>query len=126
MNKEASNEKIAERLVKLRKDNNLTQDEVANSLGIAKSSLANYESGYRAPNYEILKKIANILCCTVEYLIMGEDEEPDLDIISKIDKIMSGESEERKNLVKAIVDFSDEDILLLDKIIKGFGNKKTD
>ena len=37
---------------------------------------------------------------------------------------MSGESEERKNLVKAIVDFSDEDILLLDKIIKGFGNKK--
>ena len=30
MNKEASNEKIAERLVKLRKDNNLTQDEVAN------------------------------------------------------------------------------------------------
>lgn len=57
---------------------------------------------------------------------MGEDEEPDLDIISKIDKIMSGESEERKNLVKAIVDFSDEDILLLDKIIKGFGNKKTD
>ena len=55
---------------------------------------------------------------------MGEDEEPDLDIISKIDKIMSGESEERKNLVKAIVDFSDEDILLLDKIIKGLGTKK--
>lgn len=121
-----TNKEIGKRIKEVRNNKNISQVDLAKQIGVAKSTLAGYESGYRAPNYEILKKIANILCCTVEYLIMEEDEEPDLDIISKIDKIMSGESEERKNLVKAIVDFSDEDILLLDKIIKGFGNKKTD
>ena len=70
MNKEASNEKIAERLVKLRKDN-LTQDEVANSLGIAKSSLANYENGFRRPKPEIMVKIANFYNQSVQAIFFN-------------------------------------------------------
>lgn len=71
MNKEASNEEIAERLVKLRKDNNLTQDEVANSLGIAKSSLANYENGFRRPKPEIMVKIANFYNRSVQAIFFN-------------------------------------------------------
>ena len=71
MNKEASNEEIAERLVKLRKDNNLTQDEVANSLGISKSSLANYENGFRRPKPEIMVKIANFYNQSVQAIFFN-------------------------------------------------------
>ena len=39
---------------------------------------------------------------------------------------MSGESEFRKNLVKAAVNYTDEEILLLEKIISSLITKKAD
>ena len=45
---------IAERIKKIRTDNNLTQEEFAKRLGLNnKSSIANYESGYSLPSDEI-------------------------------------------------------------------------
>ena len=45
----------------LRKDNNLTQAELAKKLGVAPSTVGMYERGQREPDFETLEKIANAL-----------------------------------------------------------------
>ena len=43
----------------LRKDNNLTQSELAKKLGVATSTVGMYERAQREPDFETLEKIAN-------------------------------------------------------------------
>lgn len=61
-----------ERLRFLRLKKGFTQQEVANSLGIANSSYSLYEKGTRQPNLEMLEKIADFFNVDIDYL-MGRD-----------------------------------------------------
>lgn len=65
---------LSERLKDIRKFKGYTQQEMADFLGISKSSLNNYEQGIRKPNIEILELIADKLNYPMEYL-MGKYEE---------------------------------------------------
>lgn len=56
-------------LKKIRKNMNLTQDEVAEMLGIPKPTYSHYETGRNEPSLSILKKIADILNCSTDYLL---------------------------------------------------------
>ena len=47
---------------------------------------------------------------------------PDTDFYTRIDQIMNGEDENRKNIFKAIVYASDEDIAAFQRIIDMFAN----
>lgn len=60
---------LGQRIKSLRKQNKLTQDELASKLGINQSAVANYESGYSQPENAQMKKIANILGVSVDYLL---------------------------------------------------------
>lgn len=51
-----TNKEIGKRIKEVRNNKNISQVDLAKQIGVAKSTLAGYESGYRAPNYEILKK----------------------------------------------------------------------
>lgn len=53
-------------LRKLRKQANLSQNELANRAGITDTSYQRYEYGERLPNVLTAIAIANILGCTVE------------------------------------------------------------
>jgi len=57
------------RLSDLRKQKNWSLQDVADQLGIAKSTYAGYESGYRRPSLEALKSIADLFGTSVDYLI---------------------------------------------------------
>lgn len=57
------------RLRTLRKNLNLTQQELADYLGVSKSMLSYYESSSRYPSYDILIKIARIFRVTTDYLL---------------------------------------------------------
>lgn len=48
-------------LEELRKKNNMTQEEVSDRIGIARSSYTNIENGERRPSVETAKKIAAVL-----------------------------------------------------------------
>lgn len=57
-------------LKKLREDAELSQEELANILGISKSTVGMYEQGKRMPNTNtILKKIAAYFGVTIDYLV---------------------------------------------------------
>lgn len=51
-------EYLSNKLKEIRLQKGLTQAEAAKKIGITRSSLANYESNIREPDYQTLKKIA--------------------------------------------------------------------
>jgi repressor LexA len=61
----------------LRKDNNLTQAELAKKLGVAPSTVGMYERGQREPDFETLEKIANCFSVNMNTLL-GKENETDI------------------------------------------------
>ncbi len=60
---------IENRLKQLRKENGLTQKELADKLNISKGSIAMYETGKRSPDNEILSVIADFFDVSTDYLL---------------------------------------------------------
>lgn len=48
------------KIKELRKKNKITQSDLAKKIGIGKSAISNYESGYRMPKQDLLFKLANV------------------------------------------------------------------
>lgn len=64
-----------EKLKELRKNQKLTQKEVADKIGIARTTYVRYEKGEIHPPSEMTVKIANLFNCTTDYLL-GISETP--------------------------------------------------
>lgn len=81
----------------LRTQNNLTQAQLSQKLGITKSVISAYETGLRMPSYDILIMIAKTFKVTTDYLL-GLEPKQEIDL--------SGLTEEEKtallNLIKAM------------------------
>lgn len=60
---------INERLKKLRIEHNLTQAELADNLGIAKTTLASYEQGKNEPNIRTIIQISMFFKVSTDYLL---------------------------------------------------------
>ena len=67
------------RLRKLRKDRNLTQDQLATLIGVKNSVISFYEVGERIPSPEVLKKLALALHVSSDYLL-GIERSETLDV----------------------------------------------
>ena len=68
-------ENFNENLKEARLKSGLSQKDVSENIGVAKSTYSLYESGRREPNVETIKKIASILNVSADVLL-GLDEEP--------------------------------------------------
>ncbi|MEH7549115.1 MULTISPECIES: helix-turn-helix domain-containing protein [Bacillaceae] len=66
---------MLERLSVLRKERKWSLQETADKLGIAKSTYAGYESGYREPSLHSLLQIARLFDTTVDYLLGAEKDD---------------------------------------------------
>lgn len=75
----------AERLKKLRKINNLTQDDIAKYLGIGRTSVSQYESGEILPSTTNIIKLAKLYNVTTDYVLCYELDVEKNDIKSIID-----------------------------------------
>ncbi|WP_144498705.1 helix-turn-helix domain-containing protein [Bacillus pumilus] len=62
-----------DRLIQLRKNKKLTQEQMAEKIGIHRGTYANYERGHRQPDYDTLLKIADFFDVTTDYLLRGEE-----------------------------------------------------
>ena len=62
-------EKFNENLRAAREHKNMSQKEVADSIGVAKSTYSLYESGNREPNVQTIKKIADTLSVSADDLL---------------------------------------------------------
>lgn len=68
-------EHFNENLKAARERKNMTQKEVADNIGVAKSTYSLYESGNREPNVQTIKKIADTLNISADDLL-GLSPEP--------------------------------------------------
>ncbi|MGO4889001.1 helix-turn-helix domain-containing protein [Anaerobacillus sp. MEB173] len=70
---------IINRLTRLRKDKGWSLQYTADRLGIAKSTYAGYESGYRRPSLEAIKLIAELFDTSTDY-ILGRVDHPNFQL----------------------------------------------
>ena len=61
------------RLRKLRKENNLSQKELAKKFNTSKTAISNYENDYRKPNMDLISEFASFFNVTVDYLLDRTD-----------------------------------------------------
>lgn len=65
---------LRERLIDLRKEQGLTQQQMADTIGIHVNSLKKYETGQAQPSLDVLKKIALTLHVSTDFLLFEEHE----------------------------------------------------
>lgn len=119
-----------ERVREVRKRFNLTLEKFGEKLGVGKTAISKIEKNERNLTEQMTKAICREFGVDYIWLTTGKGEmmvESDNDFIEKIDRIMAGEDDVRKNLFKFMVGLNDDDIAalgrLLDQMIE-FYNKK--
>lgn len=99
--------KFNEHLRLLRESNNLTQEQMAIRVGIAKTTYIGYEKGEREPRLSELKKMANVLGMTIGQLCMESDSRTvDENMVLLFEAVKEFNEEEKgtfSNLVEAMV-----------------------
>lgn len=109
-----------ERVKELRKALSLTLEKFGQRIGVGKSTISDIENGRRSLSEHMTKSICREFGADYIWLTTGEGEmfvESDDDFIERIDRIMQSEGDARKNLFKALLYASDEDVEALARII---------
>ena len=60
---------FGDRLKELRKERNLTQEDIGNLCGVAKNTVSNWENNANQPSFDIVKKLAQYFGVTIDYLL---------------------------------------------------------
>lgn len=88
-----------EKLQKLRKDNNYTQEELADFLGVSRQSISKWESDGAFPETEKLIALAKLYNCSLDYLLRNDYESTkENDVVVSKPKIRQPYSGKRKVL----------------------------
>lgn len=109
-----------ERVREVRKSLGLTLEKFGDKIGMKKNSVSQIENGKNNVTDANIKAICREFNVDYIWLTTGKGEmfvDSDDDFIEKIDRIMAGESDIRKNAIKALVNASTEDIEALDRLI---------
>lgn len=65
---------LGKKIKELRAKAKFTQSELADLLGVTKSSIASYENDSRQPSFPVLIKIAQIFNVSTDYLLLNKSE----------------------------------------------------
>ena len=76
------------RLKALREQSHIKQGQFADKIGIVRQSMSNYESGKHCPDVEVLKRMAECLECSVDYLL-GLTEHKNYETNAEFDESLS-------------------------------------
>lgn len=116
-----------ERIREVRKTLGLTLEKFGEKIGMKKNSVSQIENGKNSVTEQVIKSICREFNVDYIWLTTGDGEmfvDTDDDFIERIDRIMVGEDDARKNLFKALLEASDEDIAAFQRIIDLFALKK--
>ena len=109
-----------ERVKEVRKTLGLTLEKFGDRLGIKKSAVSKIEKGENSLTDANIKAICREFSVDYMWLTTGEGEmfvETDDDFFERIDRIMAGENETRKNMIKMLLYASDDDIEAFDRLV---------
>ncbi|TBU81903.1 helix-turn-helix domain-containing protein [Phytopseudomonas dryadis] len=91
---------FTERFLQLRKQNGLTQQQMAETVGIHITQVKRYEAGETQPSLEVLKKVAVAFGVTTDWLIFEEGErEPQDELKLKFEAVTHMDEEERRSIL---------------------------
>ena len=110
-----------ERIREVRNTLGLTLEKFGDRLGVTKVAISNIEKGNRNLTEQMTKAICREFNVDYMWLTTGDGEmfiDNDDDFFERIDRIMAGEDEARKNLFKFMLELSDDDIAALDRLMK--------
>ena len=110
-----------ERVKEIRKSLGLTLEKFGERIGVTRGSMSNIENGNRNLTEQMTKSICREFSVDYMWLTTGEGEmfiDSDDDFIERIDRIMAGEDEARKNLFKFMLELSDDDIHALEHLMQ--------
>ena len=96
---------IQERLIHLRRERDLTQQEMADAIGVHVNQVRRYEAGATQPSLDALKKIAIAMSVTIDSLVFEQDER--------------GPDEQLKLQFEAVSQFDDDDKDLAQGVLEG-------
>lgn len=116
-----------ERVREVRKTLGLTLEKFGEKIGMKKNSVSQIENGKNNVTDANVKAICREFNVDYIWLTTGEGEmfvETDDDFFEKIDRIMSGENDARKNMIKTLLYASDEDVEAFQRMIDAFASKK--
>jgi transcriptional regulator with XRE-family HTH domain len=98
---------FATRLIAARRERGLTQQALADRVGVHVTQVRRYEAGTNAPNLDVLRNIAVALNVTIDSLAFDEDERgPDDDLRLAFEATMHLDPDERamvKGLIEAVL-----------------------
>lgn len=109
-----------ERVKEVRKTLGLTLEKFGDRLGIKKAAVSKIEKGENSLTDANIKAICREFSVDYMWLTTGAGEmfvETDDDFFERIDRIMAGENETRKNMIKMLLYASDDDIKAFDRLV---------
>lgn len=95
---------IRDHLIELRRERNLTQQEMADAIGVHVNQIRRYEAGATQPSLDVLKKIALTMNVTIDSLVFGEGERDPTDDLRLQFEAVSRMPEEERKIVKALLE----------------------
>ncbi|MCG4798213.1 helix-turn-helix domain-containing protein [Dorea longicatena] len=118
-----------ERVKEVRKTLGLTLEKFGDRLGIKKAAVSKIEKGENSLTDANIKAICREFSVDYMWLTTGEGEmfvETDDDFFERIDRIMAGENESRKNMIKTLLYASDADIEAFDRLVDYYISLRAD
>tara|TARA_B100000745_G_C20144857_1_gene392579 strand:+ start:176 stop:523 length:348 start_codon:yes stop_codon:yes gene_type:complete len=98
---------FADRLILLRKKRGLTQEGLADLIGITKTQVYRYERNSAQPTLEVIKRLAIALSVSTDELIFEEDErQPDENLgrlLEGIKQLDPGEKHVIKEMIEGMI-----------------------
>lgn len=88
---------IQDRLIMLRRERDLTQQEMADAIGVHVNQVRRYEAGATQPSLDALKKIAIAMSITIDSLVFDDAERgPDDDLKLQFEALSHFDPEDKR------------------------------
>lgn len=100
---------LGSRILELRKGKNWSQSELAKMIGVTYAQVGRYENKGAQPSAEVLKKIADALDTSTDYLMYGDKTEKakaflqDTELLQQFKEVEKMKPED-KNTIKTLID----------------------
>ncbi len=96
---------VGKRIKTLRKENNLTQQQLADKVGLTYVQIGRYETAKSNPSADVLQKIAKFLNTTTDFIMNGgnEDQLTDKVLLEQFKEVQLLNDDD-KHLVKTFID----------------------
>ena len=90
--------KFSEKIIKIRKENGLSQEEFGNKINVSRQAISKWKSEQSQPEVEKIKEISKVFGVSIEYLLNDEFKNDNTKKVSKFNKKKFG-----KCLLKVII-----------------------